>query len=108
MIGGDLIGRFFAGGVMAMTMACTTVPPVEEENLPEKGVVAGRICDASRIQDLVGRAATQELGADAVRRSGAAAMRWLRPGDIVTMEYSPSRLNIHLDAQNRVARLVCG
>ncbi len=92
---------------MAMSIACTAVPP-EEEDVPEKGVTAGYSCNAAPVQNLVGRTATAELGAEAVRRSGARTMRWIRPGDIVTMEYRTDRLNIHLDAQNRVARLICG
>ena len=91
---------------MAVAMACTTVPP-DEENVPEKGA-SGHVCNAARVQDLVGRPAGTELGADALRRSGARTLRWLRPGDVVTMEYRADRLNIHLDAQNRVSRLVCG
>jgi len=65
-------------------------------------------CDAEAAAALVGRPATAELGAEALRLAGARRLRWIRPGDMVTMDYSPQRLNIHLDARGRVERLACG
>ncbi len=77
--------------------ACATVP-----------VESAGACNVERLGGLVGRAATAELGADAMRRSGAERLRWIRPGDVVTMDYHEMRLNIHLDGQNRVERFRCG
>jgi len=34
--------------------------------------------------------------------------RIIRPGDLVTQDYRPQRLNIHLDATGAVTRLSCG
>lgn len=65
-------------------------------------------CDAGRAQGLVGQAATQALGAEAVRAAGARTLRWIAPGQAVTMDYRTDRLNLHLDAQNRVTRVACG
>lgn len=65
-------------------------------------------CRAEAGAGLVGRPANAELGAEALRLTGAARLRWIRPGDMVTMDYSPSRLNLHLDADGRVERLACG
>lgn len=81
---------------------CGMLPPILAERAP-----AGT-CDTERLPRLVGRAASPELGAEAQRRSGAARLRWIRPGDVVTMDFSPQRLNIYLDAQDVVARLACG
>ena len=84
---------------------CGTIgwfPPIAPEQPP-----AGT-CDARHLSRLVGRPGTPELGAEAQRRSGAARLRWIRPGDMVTMDLSPQRLNIHLDAQNRVDHFACG
>jgi len=101
-----MIVRTLVGGMMLMAMGCTPVPPPgEDEEIPVRG--AGR-CDAGRVQQMVGRDATTALGTDARSRSGAASIRWIRPGDVVTMDYREDRLNIHLDARGRVARLVCG
>jgi hypothetical protein len=65
-------------------------------------------CNAARVQGLVGQTASQAVGTDAVRGSGARTMRWIAPGTMVTMDYRTDRLNIHLDAQNKVTRIVCG
>lgn len=65
-------------------------------------------CDATRAQSLIGQVASQALGTDAVRTSGARTMRWISPGMAVTMDYRTDRLNIHLDGQNRVTRVDCG
>jgi hypothetical protein len=65
-------------------------------------------CDATRVQAMLGQPATQALGAEAVRASGARTMRWIRPGDAVTMDYRTDRLNVHLDEANKVVRVVCG
>lgn len=99
--------RTIAGGLLTMTMACATVPPGEEPP-PEEVGGSGHRCDESGLGDLVGRPATGELGAEALRRSGARALRWIRPGDAVTMDYRPDRLNIHLDGENRVDQFRCG
>ncbi len=65
-------------------------------------------CRTEALGELVGRLATSDLGGEAMRRSGARRLRWIRPGDTVTMDYSPERLNIHLDGRNRVERFACG
>jgi hypothetical protein len=37
-----------------------------------------------------------------------AGARVIRPGDAVTEDFSPARLNIDLDATDRIARAWCG
>lgn len=92
-------------GAMAATAACAPVPM--ENDIPEKGASGAR-CDATAARALVGQPATRELGAEALRLTGAAMLRWINPGDVVTMDYRSDRLNIHLDARGRVERLACG
>jgi hypothetical protein len=81
---------------------CATAQPAPAPVSPQGA------CEISGLSGLVGQPATAELGAEAMRLSGATRLRWIRPGDMVTMDYSPQRLNIHLDAQNRVDRFACG
>ena len=87
-----------------MTMACAAVPPGEE---PPREVGVGA-CTTEGLQDLAGQPATSALGVEAMRRSGARALRWIRPGDAVTMDYREDRLNVRLDAENRVEAFNCG
>lgn len=89
---------------LLLTTACAAVPP---DDGPEPGG-SGLTCNAEGLGDLVGREATGALGTEAVRRSGSRTLRWIRPGDAVTMDYRPDRLNVHLDARNRVERFACG
>src|SRR5690349_13934354 len=66
------------------------------------------VCNAARIQGMVGQIATQAIGGEALRTSNARNLRWIRPGEMVTMDFRNDRLNIHLDGQNRITRIVCG
>jgi hypothetical protein len=97
------------GGIVLMTMACAPLPPGEpvEEPVPVHGET-GYVCNAGRVQSLVGREATSALGAEALRLSGARTIRWIPPGAMVTMDYREDRLNIELDGRNRVTQLRCG
>lgn len=95
--------KMLVGLMMAVT-GCTTMP-ADGPMPPEQGAGA---CNADAAQDLVGRPATSQLAADAQRRSGAATVRWLRPGQVVTMEFRADRLNITVDAGNRVESIRCG
>ena len=94
--------------VAAMVLTGACAPTVAEEQVPEHGVTPGYGCDAGPAQSLVGRQATSELGAEALRLTGARTIRWIQPGQAVTMDYREDRLNISLDAQNRVGRMSCG
>lgn len=61
-------------------------------------------CGAEGLQGLVGQRA-EVLDSMTFE---ASAVRVIRPGQGVTMDYSPSRLNIEIDRSNRIARIHCG
>ena len=65
-------------------------------------------CTTANLGGFVGQQATTQLGADAMRASNSRTIRWIRPGDVVTMDYSEHRLNILLDNANRVTGFRCG
>ena len=96
--------------LLPLAMACTTVPADggASRDEPAEAVGSGQPCRSGELGELVGREAAEALGAEALRRSGARSLRWIRPGDVVTMDYREDRLNIHLDARGRVERLACG
>jgi hypothetical protein len=81
--------------------ACAAAPP---EPVPPSAAP----CNPDAARHLVGRQATSGVGAEALRLSGARRLRWIRPGDMVTMDYSAERINLRLDAANRVESLACG
>jgi hypothetical protein len=101
------IGRMVMGATLVMTAACAPLPPAEAGEPPIQGE-SGRKCEAAGVQSLLGQQASAELGAEAMRASGAAKLRWIPEGAMITMDYSESRLNIQLDRQNKIVRIYCG
>lgn len=92
---------------IAMT-ACTTPTAGAGTDLPIPERGTGKGCDAGKAQGLIGRAASDALGAEAMRLSGAGVLRWIPPGAMVTMDYRSDRLNIHLGAKNEILTIACG
>jgi hypothetical protein len=90
--------------VAALLGGCSNVPPAEAD-VPVRG--AGQ-CDAAKAHSLVGKARSEAIGTKALRLSGAARLRWIPKGRIVTMDHREDRLNLHLDARNRIVRIACG
>ncbi|MBA3676342.1 MAG: hypothetical protein H0W74_02925 [Sphingosinicella sp.] len=101
MISRSTLAKPLIAASLMMTGACVQV-------IPEGGASPTGPCDASRAQSLIGRSGTGQLGADALRRTGARDIRWIQPGQAVTMDFRADRLNIELDAGNRVVRFTCG
>jgi hypothetical protein len=83
---------------------CAPTPAAETPATLPSGVE----CDATSIQDLVGKPLGKDTVADARRRSGAASARVLTPDMAVTMEFRADRLNVQVDAKNVVTRVGCG
>ena len=84
-------------------VACAAAPPREP---PGPALPGG--CDASKAQFAVGHQPGLAIQDQARERSGARMVRTLRPGQVVTMEYSAERLNLELDASGTVVRVRCG
>jgi hypothetical protein len=97
----------WSAGALLLASACTT-PTGGEPPIPEHGGGPTGRCEASRGAELVGRESSQALGQRALQLSGAQRLRWIRPGDMVTMDFRTDRLNVHLDGRGRVERLSCG
>lgn len=83
---------------MLSMAACATAEPPP---------VAGR-CDAAAASAYVGKAADAATIEAARKAAGAERVRTIKPDQMVTMEYLEGRLNLHLDANGRIARITCG
>ena len=95
-----------ANAVMLLA-ACAAPPRLAIPALPPPAPAAGN-CNADAGQFAVGQTYTDRI-AEAVRsRSGARIARPLRAGQVVTMEYAGDRINITLDAADRVTGVRCG
>lgn len=70
---------------------------------PNGGAPEPASCGAATLQSLVGQPAavleTMRFGQP---------VRIVRPGTAVTMDYSEGRLNIEIDAAERITRVTCG
>jgi hypothetical protein len=69
---------------------------------------AGTACNAAPAQYAVGRPQTAPLVEEIRQRSGAHIARVLRPNQVVTMEFSAERVNVVVDAENRITAVRCG
>ncbi|WP_420859599.1 I78 family peptidase inhibitor [Marivivens marinus] len=85
----------FAIGICALA-ACTQgpapVPPPAEDT-----------CGAAEFSPLVGQQ-SNALERQLIMRQ----VRVIRPGDAVTMDYRPDRLNFEIDSAGQIARIFCG
>ena len=65
-------------------------------------------CRNETLSQFIGQPASTELGSGMLRASGARIIRWVPKGGMVTMDFSPSRLTVQLDADSRVETANCG
>ncbi|MGJ7562639.1 I78 family peptidase inhibitor [Variovorax sp. GB1R11] len=65
-------------------------------------------CSADGARFAVGQPLTPQLEAAARVRAAAGTVRVLKPGDAATTELNGGRLNLDVDARNRVTDVRCG
>lgn len=68
----------------------------------------GKTCDAGPLQSQIGQKATPSVMEDLRTRSGSTSARMLRPGQLVTMEYNATRLNLIVDDKDVMTAIRCG
>ena len=92
--------RVLAIAFCLVVTGCEMKPsqPAPSEPMP----VAGS-CGAADLQGLQGRPVT-----DLPANGQWSTLRVIRPGMMVTMDYSATRLNVQVDARKRIVDLSCG
>ncbi|TKJ69360.1 hypothetical protein PspCFBP13508_22625 [Pseudomonas sp. CFBP13508] len=65
-------------------------------------------CEASAAQFAIGKKASPELLDQARAKAGAQNARFLKPNDMITLEYRSDRLNLNTDNNLVVTRVNCG
>lgn len=65
-------------------------------------------CNAAAAQFALGQSFGPALEREVRTRSGASVVRWLSPGQAVTMDLNPARLNLTLDGRSRITKAACG
>ncbi|MBV7482696.1 I78 family peptidase inhibitor [Bordetella sp. BOR01] len=108
-----LIPVFLVAGLTACAApgsqrASSDTPAADSAGTPSGGTAPTSTCDAQPVQDLIGQKYAESIGDDARSRSQSSELRVLRPGQVMTMEYNPARLNIILDGGDAITALRCG
>jgi hypothetical protein len=103
-----MIGRPLAGLFLVLAGCAPATPPAEEVQVPKDQAAEAGSCDAAKAQSLVGEQESAAIAEQARQKSGARTVRWLRPGQIVTMEYRNDRLSLQLDAHGKIIAIRCG
>ena len=88
--------RFLVFAPLIGVAACATTAPTTPLR-----------CDAGPAEAFVGQQATQNVGAQMLKATGASTIRWVRFGAMVTMEFREGRLTVRLDPKGKVAGSSC-
>ncbi|MHC9083706.1 I78 family peptidase inhibitor [Luteimonas sp. RIT-PG2_3] len=94
-----------AAAAPATEAATVGTEPAEAVPAPDD---AAATCNAEAVQALVGQEATAATVEQAVKDSGAAISRVLKPGDAATMDFRQDRLDIATDDKGLIQSLRCG
>lgn len=93
---------FMALPVLPLLAGCMTIAP------PEPSDTSAGECRSEQLHRFAGQPATQALGAEVIRVTGARTLQWVPMGTMVTMEFRGDRVRVWLDERNIVTRATCG
>ena len=65
-------------------------------------------CDASKASWAIGRAATADVVERVRIETTSQAVRVIKPGQAVTMDFSAARVNISVNDRNAITGITCG
>ncbi|KAF0864732.1 I78 family peptidase inhibitor [Pseudomonas sp. LD120] len=84
---------------------CSTAGSTKEPAVSESGYTR---CEATAAEFAIGKKASPALLEQARKRAGAQYARFLKPNDMITLEYRSDRLNLNTDASLVITRVNCG
>lgn len=96
-----LLALFVAGSLPACATPAAAPAPATAEEAPMN-------CNADPGRWAVGLAADKDTLARLRADTGAQRVRVIRPGMAVTMDFREDRLNLDVDADNRILAVRCG
>ncbi|NYT66409.1 hypothetical protein H0A58_10585 [Alcaligenaceae bacterium] len=92
---------------------CSSTPIATSTNSSQdsafnNNATSSSLCNSDPVQSLLGKNPNPSVMAQAKQLSGAKQLRTLLPGQVMTMEYNPERLNILVDDADTITRINCG
>jgi hypothetical protein len=104
-----LSAALVTGLAACATPADSTPPPTAEATpVPKPTTPPQAACDPQAAREVVGQLASADVVEKARVLAGAQIARTLKPGQMVTMEYHASRLNVDVNEGNVITGLRCG
>ncbi|MFM9921922.1 I78 family peptidase inhibitor [Variovorax sp. H27-G14] len=97
-----------AFGAAILLAGCAAPAPAPAPAAPAPPPEPVFQCSADGARFAVGQPLTPQLEAAARVRAGAGTVRVLKPGEAATTELNGGRLNLDVDARNRVSDVRCG
>lgn len=90
-------------------VACSTMAQTDEtRDPPQPGAVSSAQCDADRAAWAIGQQASAEVMERIRADTRSSKARLIRPGQMVTMEYDGTRVNVDVDDRNVITAVRCG
>lgn len=76
---------------------------------PARPELGPNACNAEKAKPWIGKKAIEDVRAEVAKATGAKTIRWISPGQAVTADYRPDRLNMGLAARTAViVKASCG
>ncbi len=101
-----------SGGLLICLGLSACVAPPPQDGTPtaadQRAQTPDRKCEATPLAWAVGQLADDALVERARIQAGALSVRVLRPGMMITREFSATRLNIRIDNARKVLVTSCG
>lgn len=88
--------------------ACANTPPAAVAAPPQAAEEPPMICQADKGQWALGQTADDAVVARIVAETTSERVRVIRPGMAVTMDFREDRVNVDVDAENRILSVRCG
>ncbi len=74
----------------------------------EAETVEASSCGSENVAGFIGAMATPAVHKALESAAGRTPVRWIAPGQAITLDFSPARLNVILDKRGKIAAMRCG
>ena len=95
-----------AGLALSLLGACSSIQP--DPGAPGRAGATAGACNAEAVAWAVGQPADKTVMGRVWRESGAGLIRPIAPGQAVTRDLRPDRINVHIDRDNTITSVGCG